>query len=115
MNHLRSLALVTAAALSLVAFAQGHKAALAKPAQKTTITVNGGFSPLTINVKAGQPVQLTFDTKKKGCISAVVFDGMNMKKDLKDGTKTVVTFTPKKGSYAFHCPMNMMKGKIVAK
>jgi plastocyanin domain-containing protein len=38
-----------------------------------------------------------------------------MKKDLADGKKTIFTFTPKKGSYAFACPMNMMKGKVIAK
>ena len=91
------------------------KTSTSKGVQKTTIVVDGGFSPSTINVKAGHPVQLTFDTKHKACISSVNFPGMKMKKVLTDGKKTIFTFTPKKGTYAFACPMNMMKGKVVAK
>lgn len=91
------------------------KSSPSKGVQKTTIVVDGGFSPSTINVKAGHPVQLTFDTKHKACISSVNFPGMKMKRDLMDGKKTVFTFTPKEGTYAFACPMNMMKGKVIAK
>ena len=88
----------------------------AKGVQKATIVVDNDFKPGTINVKAGQPVQLTFDTRHKSCISSVSFAGMNLKKDLTDGKKTIFTFTPKKaGTYAFSCPMNMKKGKVVAK
>src|SRR2546423_13289165 len=65
------------------------KSVITRGAQKTTIVVDGGFSPSTINVKAGQPVQLTFDTKHKACISSVNFPGMKMKKDLTDGKKTI--------------------------
>lgn len=94
--------------------AKQRKTAPAKTVQMKTIVVNEGFSPSTISVKAGQPLRITFDTKKKGCISDVVFEGMNLQKSLKDGTKTVVTLTPKKGVTNFRCPMKMMNGKIVA-
>jgi plastocyanin domain-containing protein len=117
--------ITTLALISLIggAFAQhdmskmkpGQKMPAKMGAQKVTVVVNNGFSPSTINVKAGQPVQLTFDTKHKSCISSVNFPGLKMKKDLADGKKTIFTFTPKKGSYAFACPMNMMKGKVIAK
>lgn len=86
-----------------------------KGVQKATILVDNGFSPSTIHVKAGRPVQLTFDTKHKACISSVNFPGLKLTKDLTDGKKTVFTFTPKKGSYAFACPMRMMTGKVIAK
>ncbi|MGI8923322.1 MAG: cupredoxin domain-containing protein [Fimbriimonadales bacterium] len=87
-----------------------------KGVQKATVTVDGGFSPSTISVKAGKPVQLTFDTKSRGCADEVVFESPKMRKALTNGTKTVVTFTPKKaGTYAFGCPMGMYKGKVVAK
>jgi plastocyanin len=87
-----------------------------KGVQKATITVDNGFSPSTITVKAGQPVQLTFDTKHKACASSVVFKSLGITKALKDGTKTVVTFTPKKpGSIGYACSMNMFKGTIVVK
>ena len=116
MNNLRFAAAIALATMALAVFAQGHKPATAKPVQKAMIVVDNGFKPDTIKVKAGQAVQITFDTKHKACISSVVFAGMNLKKDLTDGKKTVITFTPKKaGTYAFACPMGMFKGKVVAK
>lgn len=87
-----------------------------KGVQKATVTVNNGFSPTIINVKAGKAVQITFDTKSKGCASEVVFKSLNIRKALTNGSKTVVTFTPKKaGTYEFTCPMGMYKGTVVAK
>lgn len=87
-----------------------------KGVQKATIVVDKGFSPATISVKAGKPVELTFDTKSRGCASQVVFENPKMSKALTNGEKTVVTFTPKKaGTYAFACPMGMFKGKVVAR
>ncbi|MBS1723433.1 MAG: cupredoxin domain-containing protein [Armatimonadetes bacterium] len=110
-----TLTILAAIALLAGASAQQSKTP-SKGVQKATIVVDNGFKPDTINVKAGRPVQITFDTKHKACISSVVFAGMNLKKPLTDGKKTVVTFTPKKaGTYAFACPMKMMKGKVVAK
>lgn len=85
-------------------------------AQKSTITVDNGFSPKTITVKAGQPVQLTFDTKRRGCATTVNFSSLGISKGLKDGAKTIVTFTPKKpGTITYSCPMNMYKGTIIVK
>ncbi len=85
-------------------------------AQKFTITVDDGFSPSSITVKAGQPVQLTFDTKHKSCATSVIFKGLGIEKTLTDGTKTIVTFTPSKpGTIAYACPMNMLKGTILVK
>ena len=83
--------------------------------QKVTVTVDNGFTPATLNVKAGQPVELTFDTKHRACASTVVFKELNMTKALTDGQKTVVDFTPDKaGTYHYACGMNMLKGDIVA-
>lgn len=85
-------------------------------AQKVVVTVDNAFSPETIEVKAGQPVEITFDTKHRNCATEVIFDSLEIKQPLTDGQKSVVTFTPKvAGTYAYACPMNMMKGKIVAK
>lgn len=85
-----------------------------KGVQRVTVVVNNGFSPAKIRVKAGQPVLLTFDTKNKGCASTVTFKGMKITKQLQDGKKTVVEFTPKKaGTITYTCGMNMLKGTIV--
>lgn len=116
MKHLNALSILGIIAISSVIFAQAQNSSPVKAAQKATIVVKNGFSPSTVTVKAGQPVRLVFDTREKGCIDTVVFDKMHLKKSLKNGTKTVVTFTPKKpGNYTFHCAMNMMKGQVVAK
>jgi plastocyanin domain-containing protein len=85
-------------------------------AQKLTVTVDNGFSPATLEVKAGQPVEITFDTKKRSCATEVIFDELGIKEPLNDGKASVVKFTPSKaGTYAYACPMKMMKGEIVAK
>jgi len=82
--------------------------------QKVTVTVDNGFAPANLEVKAGQPVELTFDTKHRACASTVVFKELNMTKSLTDGQKTVVNFTPDKpGTLHYACGMNMMKGEIV--
>ena len=84
--------------------------------QKATIVVDNGFRPGILNVKVGQPVELTFDTKNRGCATSIVFEGLDIKKDLTNGKKTVVKFTPKKpGTYTYACPMKMLKGTIVVK
>ena len=93
-------------------------ASMKKPvaAQKVTITVDNGFKPASFSVKAGKPVQLTFDTKKKGCAATVVFKSLGITKKLEDGKKTTFTFTPKKaGSIAFACGMGMYKGTVTVK
>jgi plastocyanin domain-containing protein len=93
------------------------KHAPAKAAQATTVTIDGGYSPAVVNVKAGQPVKLTFVRKEKqGCGEEVQFPSLNLKRTLKPGEKTVVTFTPKKaGEIPFTCGMKMYEGKVVAK
>ena len=126
-----SLAALAAVALAAISFArqgsmQGmkgmsatqHKAMLArsKGVQKVTVTVDNGFSPSKINVKKGQPVQITFDTKRKACASTVVFKDLHITKTLTDGKQTIVTFTPRHaGNISFACGMGMFKGTVVVK
>lgn len=85
--------------------------------QKATITIDGGYTPAAIAVKAGKPVQLTFIRKEtSGCGNVVRFPGLNIERTLAAGEKTVVTFTPKKsGTTAFTCGMGMYRGEAVAK
>jgi hypothetical protein len=83
--------------------------------QRATVTINGGYSPSSVKVKAGKPVELTFVAGKNlGCGNELVFKGLNIKRMLKAGEKTVVKFTPKKGQdLSFTCGMGMYKGSIV--
>ena len=82
--------------------------------QAVTVTVDGEFKPAEVKVKAGQPVELTFDTKNRTCAKTVVFKSLGITKELTDGTKTVVTFTPKEpGKIEYACGMDMLKGTVV--
>ncbi len=85
--------------------------------QKATITINGGYTPSTISVTAGKPVELTFLRKSAaGCDGELLIPGLKFDKTLKQGEKTVVKFTPKKGqSLPFSCGMHMYKGEVVVK
>ena len=85
--------------------------------QKATVTIDGGYSPKSLMVKSGKPVELTFVRKSAaGCDGELVIPALKVNKTLKQGEKTVVKFTPKKGqTIAFACGMNMYKGQVVVK
>jgi len=84
--------------------------------REQTITVDGGYSPAVIRVKAGRPVRLIFDRKDSGsCSEEVVFPDFGVRRFLPTGTKTVVEITPPKaGRYDFTCGMSMLRGSLVA-
>ncbi len=92
-------------------------AAPGKAAQRVTVVVDSsGYKPSTINVKAGQPVQLTFHSKGNSCANLVSIPALKKTLSLKNGQKKTLTFTPKKGqTLAFACGMKMFKGKVVAR
>ena len=81
-----------------------------------TITVDGGYSPSTVRVKAGQPVRLVFDRRDTGgCSEEVVFPDFGVRKFLPTGRKTTVEITPPRaGRYEFTCGMSMLRGAVVA-
>ncbi len=85
--------------------------------QQATIVIDGGkYSPASISVKKGVPVELTFKAgKDPGCGSTVVFKSLSITKEV--GSKPVVIkFTPKEvGTIAFTCGMGMYNGKVVVK
>lgn len=83
--------------------------------QRATIVIDGEYHPASLSVKAGRPVQLTFVRKEEaGCGDVVQIPSLKLKRTLKPGQKTVVTFTPNKaGTIAFTCGMNMYRGQIV--
>jgi plastocyanin domain-containing protein len=84
--------------------------------QEQTITVNGGYSPAVVKVKAGHPVRLVFDRRDNGsCSEEVVFPDFGIRKFLPTGEKTVVEITPPTpGRYDFTCGMSMLRGALVA-
>jgi plastocyanin domain-containing protein len=84
--------------------------------QEQTITVDGGYSPAVVRVKAGRAVRLVFDRKDTGsCSEEVVFPDFGIRRFLPTGTQTTVELTPPKaGRYDFMCGMSMLRGTLVA-
>ncbi len=118
--------LVAAAGLALIAaelwwFLGPHGAGIAagegeQGMQEITITVQGGYAPSRIRVKAGQPVRLLFHrTDPSGCVAQVIFPDFQRSLDLPLGATTSIELLPERpGSYPFHCGMNMVRGSLEA-
>jgi plastocyanin domain-containing protein len=83
---------------------------------RATIVVDGGYSPNTVRVKAGEPVRLVFDRRDTGsCSEEVVFPDFGVRKYLPTGQETVVELTPPAaGRYEFTCGMSMLRGALIA-
>ncbi len=81
-----------------------------------TIVVDGGYTPSTVVVKAGQPVRLVFDRRDTGsCSEEVVFPDFRIRRFLPTGQKTSIDITtPAPGRYEFMCGMSMLRGTLVA-
>lgn len=84
--------------------------------QELTITVDGGYSPAVVKVKAGRPVRLVFDRRDRGsCSEEIVFPDFGVRRFLPTGERTVVEVTPPRaGRYDFTCGMSMLRGALVA-
>ena len=101
-------------AAAAVAVAGGDTGAGAVP--EVAITVDGGYSPAAVRVRAGEPVRLVFDRRDAGgCSEEVVFPDFGIRKFLPTGQKTTIELTPPKaGKYGFTCGMSMLRGTLVA-
>ena len=84
--------------------------------QSATIVVQGGYSPSTIHVRAGEPVRLVFDRQEtSSCSEEVVFPDFGVRTFLPANEQTTVTVTPPTaGTYEFTCGMSMLHGRLVA-
>ena len=84
--------------------------------QSATIVVQGGYSPSTIHVRAGEPVRLVFDRQEtSSCSEEVVFPDFGVRKFLPANEQTTVMVTPPApGTYEFTCGMSMLHGRLVA-
>jgi len=85
-----------------------------KGIQEISITVDGGYDPALIVVKAGQLVQLNFlRCDPNSCLEKVLFPDFHIAQDLPLNEVTIVEFTPEKpGKYLFTCGMNMFRGEL---
>lgn len=85
--------------------------------QSIDVTVDGGYSPNQIGVRAGQLVRLNFLRKDpSSCLEQVILPDFNKAVDLPLDQLVTVEFVPEKaGDYTFHCGMNMFRGTITVK
>lgn len=83
--------------------------------QKATIVIDGEYQPARVSVQAGRRVELTFVRREKqGCGGVVSFPTLGLKRTVKPGQATVVSFLPKKGvSLPFTCGMAMYRGEVL--
>jgi plastocyanin domain-containing protein len=81
-----------------------------------TITVDGGYTPNRLRVKAGEPVRLVFDRKDdSSCSEEVVLPDFGIRRFLPSGQRTTIEVTPPRaGTYEFTCGMSMLRGALVA-
>jgi len=91
-------------------------ASAASGVQDVTITVEGGYDPAIVEVKAGQPVRLTFDRRETNpCSEEVILGTLGIRRELPAFEKTTIEFTlPAPGRYEFTCGMGMLHGALVA-
>lgn len=81
------------------------------------IQVSGtGYSPSTITVPSGQPVNLKLVAKGQlGCTSILRIPKLDIQEQIASRSTTVVTATfPEPGNYSFSCGMGMYTGTITA-
>src|SRR6476661_8687868 len=86
------------------------------PDSPVVITVDGGYSPSTVYVRAGAPVKLVFDRKDtSSCSEEVVFPDFSIRQYLPTGKQTSIELEPlKAGRYEFMCGMSMLRGTLIA-
>lgn len=106
----------TNAVQAVAAVATGGTTGGAAPPAQVTITVDGGYSPQQVRVKAGRPVRLVFDRKDTGsCSEEIVLPDFGVRKFLPTGQQTTIEVTPPTaGRYEFTCGMSMLRGAIIA-
>lgn len=83
--------------------------------QRFTIqALSSGYSPRFIQVKAGQPVELTVQTQNTySCASLFVFSAFNIHFELGPNDRKTAFFTPTQpGTYQFSCSMGMFTGTL---
>jgi plastocyanin domain-containing protein len=71
------------------------------------------YAPSTFTVEAGKPVRWEIDgSKAVGCTQYLVSQKLGVSKRIEKGSNVVEFMPPEKGTYAFSCGMNMVKGTI---
>jgi plastocyanin domain-containing protein len=83
--------------------------------QEVTITVQGGYQPSEVRVRAGRPVRIVFDRRETNpCSEEVVLSDFAIRSFLPPNRRTAIEFTPTApGTHEFVCGMGMLHGKVI--
>ena len=81
------------------------------------VVVDGGYSPDTLVVAAGEPVRVVFHRHDGSrCSEEVVFPEQKVRATLAQHEDVAVDLPASKpGEYEFHCGMNMLHGRLIAR
>jgi plastocyanin domain-containing protein len=84
--------------------------------QEVQVLVKDGYHPDVIPVEAGRPVRLVFYRDETAeCSAQVVFEGLDIDRELPPFKKTAIEFTPyDPGDYHFRCGKSVIRGRVVA-
>ncbi len=93
-----------------------HASVVDDGVQEVQVLVKGGYHPDVIPVEAGRPVRLVFYRDETAdCSAQVVFEELDIDRDLPSFEKTAIEFTPyDPGDYHFRCGMSVIRGRVVA-
>jgi len=93
-----------------------NKASAAAATRVTVTVTDKGYTPSTIEAKAGQPLTLVFKrTTENTCGEEVVFPEHKIRRKLPLNEEVSVELSPRENErIAFTCGMGMYKGSIVA-
>ncbi|MEB3322570.1 MAG: cupredoxin domain-containing protein [Synechococcaceae cyanobacterium] len=82
--------------------------------QTVRITVEGGYVPARVRVRAGRPIRLVFHRlDPSACVAQVIVPDLKRSLDLPlDGEASIDLPPLAPGRYPFHCGMNMVRGEM---
>jgi plastocyanin domain-containing protein len=82
--------------------------------QTVRITVQGGYVPARVQLRAGQPIRLVFHRlDPNACVAKVVVPDLQRSLDLPlDGEASLDLPPLAPGRYPFHCGMAMVRGEL---
>jgi len=85
--------------------------------QEVEVEVRSSYVPDRIEAQAGRPIRIKFRRDDPNpCTAQVVLPDFGIVKDLPLGREVAAEVTPPTpGEYEFHCGMNMVRGKLIAR
>ncbi len=85
--------------------------------QRVAIEVLGGYTPSSVTVQRGVPVQLEFHrADTDSCTEEVVLDAFGIRRFLPAYQTTPIRFTPTEvGTFDFSCGMGMVHGRLIVR